>query len=153
MKIIGILFAVLIGVMVLGAVGMGLKVLFFPATVATNMIDTAYDANTKVINADNAIYNYEWFKQKKADIEATKRQLTNARASLSSFKSSLPEYSLQSFEDKGETARLNAVVLGLENNLENQIGDYNARASMATRNIFEDHVLPNYIDALTFIRQ
>ena len=38
-------------------------------------------------------------------------------------------------------------------NLESQIGDYNARASMATRNIFEDNVLPTFIDALTFIRQ
>lgn len=153
MKIVGTLFALLFGVMALGAVGMGLKVLFFPATVATNMIDTAYDANAKVINADNAIYNYEWFKQKKQDIEASKQQLLNARANVTAFNTSLGERSTWTFEDKTESSRLNAVVLGLENNLQSQIADYNARASMATRNIFEDHVLPNYIDALTFIRQ
>lgn len=66
---------------------------------------------------------------------------------------SLGERSTWTFEDKNEDARLNSVVLGLENHLQTQIADYNARASMATRNIFEDHVLPNYIDALTFIRK
>ena len=59
MKILGIGILVIFGVMALGAVGMGLRILFFPASVATNMIDTAYDANRQIINADNAIYNYE----------------------------------------------------------------------------------------------
>lgn len=153
MKILGITVLVLFGVMAVGAIGMGLRILFFPATVATNMIDTAYDANAKVINADNAIYNYEWFKQQKANIDASKTQLDNARRNYGSYVDSLGDRSTWGFEDKGEVARLNTVVLGLENNLQTQIENYNARASMATRNIFEDHVLPNYIDALTFIRQ
>ncbi len=150
MKYIAFFF---IGIIGLSLAGMILRVVLFPTNVATNMIDTAYDANNKIINADNAIYNYEWFKQQKADIDASKKQLDNARSSYNAFNSALPEYSLRTFEDKGESARLNAIVLGLENNLQSQIADYNARASMATRNIFEDHVLPNYIDALTFIRQ
>lgn len=143
----------IIGIAALGMLSMGLRVLFFPATVASNMINTAYDANSKVINADNAIYNYEWFKQKKADIDATKRQYSLALENQQSYRASLGDRKDWTFEDKTEDARLNAVVLGLQTNLESQIGDYNARASMATRNIFEDHVLPNYIDALTFIRQ
>lgn len=150
MKIAGILILIFIGVGVLGMVG---RLIFFPATVANNMIDTAYDANAKVINADNAIYNYEWFKQQKANIDASKTQLNNARRNYDAYVASLGERSTWGFEDKGEVARLNTVVLGLENNLQSQIEDYNARASMATRNIFEDNVLPSYIDALTFIRQ
>lgn len=141
------------GLFVLGLVGMVLNVVLFPVHTASNMIQTAYDANDKVINADNAIYNYEWFKQKKADIEATKQQYKVASANQVSYRASLGDRKDWTFEDKNEDARLNAVVLGLQTNLESQIGDYNARASMATRNIFEDHVLPNYIDALTFIRQ
>lgn len=151
---LSIFFLLIAGTFVIGAVGMVLKVLFFPATVANNMIDTAYDANAKVINADNAIYNYEWFKQKKQDIEATKAQYKNAQLSFDAYVGMLPQDSSKwTFEDKSEYARLNTVVLGLQNNLETQIANYNARASMATRNIFEDHVLPDYIDALTFIRQ
>lgn len=153
MKILGFMILGIVGIGVLGLLTTGLRVLFFPATVATNMVDTMYDANKKVINADNAIYNYEWFKQKKADIDATKQQYKIASANQISYRESLGERKDWTFEDKNEDARLNAVVLGLQTNLESQIGDYNARASMATRNIFEDHVLPNYIDALTFIRK
>lgn len=153
MKITGIIVVTILGLGLIGALGMGLRILFFPATVANNMIDTAYDANKKVINADNAIYNYEWFKQKYQDIEATKRQLTVARRNHADYREALGDRSTWTFEDKTEDSRLNAVVLGLETNLESQIGDYNARASMATRNIFEDNVLPSFIDALTFIRQ
>ena len=125
----------------------------FPVHTAGNMIQTAYDANDKVINADNAIYNYEWFKQKKADIDATKQQLMIAKQNYEFYNTALGDRQNWTFEDKGENARLNSVVLGLQSNLQSQIGDYNARASMATRNIFEDHVLPDFIDALTFIRQ
>lgn len=153
MKVIGFIVLAIIGVAAIGAVGMGLRILFFPATVATNMIDTAYDANRQIINADNAIYNYEWFKQKHQDIEATKRQLVAARRNHTNYRELLGARDTWTFEDKTEDARLNSVVLGLETNLESQIGDYNARASMATRNIFEDTVLPSYIDALTFIKQ
>jgi len=153
MKIIGIFVLVILGLGALSALGMGLRILFFPATVATNMIDTAYDANKQIINADNAIYNYEWFKQQYADIEATKRQLKLAQANQVGYRTSLGDRITWTFEDKTEDARLNAVVLGLQTNLESQIGDYNARASMATRSIFENSVLPTYIDALTFIKQ
>lgn len=153
MKIIGIILLTIVGIGIGGLLLTGLRVLFFPGAVATNMVDTMYDANRQVINADNAIYNYEWFKQQKADIDASKIQLSNARRNYDAYVDSLGARSDWGFEDKGEVARLNAVVLGLENNLQSQIEDYNARASMATRNIFEDSVLPSYIDALTFIRQ
>lgn len=143
--IIGILFAVMAG-------GFMIKLIMFPVHVLNNEANLAHDAIDKVMNADNAIYNYEWFKQKLADIEATKRQFKLAEANQKSYRASLGERSTWTFEDKTEDARLNSVVLGLQTNLESQIGDYNARASMATRNIFEDHVLPDFIDALTFIR-
>ena len=141
------------GLIAVTAVGFVLRIVLFPVNTATKLIDTAYDAQDKVLNADNAIYNYEWFKQKKQDIEANKKQLDNARVSHENYRMNLGDRTTWTFEDKNEDARLNSVVLGLENHLQTQIADYNARASMATRNIFEDHVLPDYIDALTFIRK
>lgn len=147
----GLLIAFVLILMVGG--GFILKVLLFPVNTASKLVDTAYDAQDKVLNADNAIYNYEWFKQKHHDIEASKKQLVNARVSYQGFVESAGPRTNWTFEDKTEDSRLRSVVLGLENNLESQIGDYNARASMATRNLFEDHVLPNFIDALTFIRE
>lgn len=139
------------GLIALTIVGGVLRVVLFPVNTATKLIDTAYDAQNKVLNADNAIYNYEWFKQKYQDINASKKQLENARTSYASFTVSAGARTNWTFEDKTEDARLRTVVLGIENNLQSQIADYNARASMATRNIFEDSVLPSFIDALTFI--
>lgn len=133
-------------------VGMVLKVVLFPAKVAGNLIDTGYKATDKVLNADNAIYNYEWFKKQYEDIEATKRKMNNAAVAHLEFRESLPKSRLEwTFEDKQEDSRLNSIYLGLSNHLEGLIGDYNARAKMSTRNIFQNSVLPDYIDALTFI--
>ena len=146
LAIIGIFAALFVG-------GYVISIVMFPVHTADKMIQTAYDAQDKVLNADNAIYNYEWFKQKLQDIEANKKQLVNAQASLSSFEESAGPRTTWTFEDKTEDSRLRSVTLGLQNFLETNIADYNARASMATRNIFADHVLPNFIDALTFIRK
>ena len=152
MKVLLVIVGI-VGIVGVVAGGMLLRVVMFPVNTATKLIDTAYDAQDKVLNADNAIYNYEWFKQKYQDIEASKRQLVNSKEASVAFRASAGDRKDWTFEDKSEDARLLSVVLGQENYLESQIGDYNARASMATRNIFEDSVLPNYIDTLTFIKK
>lgn len=150
MKILGIFLALFIG---LPLVGLALGWVSIPFNTAQKQLEIVNGAQNKVLNADNAIYNYEWFKQKYQDIEASKRNYKLAKANYDSYVKDLGDRSTWGFEDKIEVARLNAVVLGLQTNLEGQIGDYNARANMATRNIFEDGVLPSYIDALTFVFQ
>ena len=154
MKTFGWIVLVILVFGILGTIGIGLRAVLFPVHAVQNELNTAHDALDNVINADNAIYNYEWFKQKKEDIDAGKKKLISGRTSYDSFKMSLPTDRTQwGFEDKNEDARLRTIVLGLENHLTQMIADYNARSKMATRNIFEDHVLPDFIDALTFIRQ
>ena len=149
---VGIILLVILAFIVMIPLGLMLKAVMFPVRTAENMINTAYDANDKVINADNAIYNYEWFKQKYQDIEVAKKQYKNSSLQFSEYQNSLPDSRLDwTFEDKQEESRLRAVMTGQYNYVESLVGDYNARASMATRNIFENSVLPNYIDALTFI--
>jgi len=135
------------------ALGIGIKILFFPVHTLQQELNTAYDAVSKTINADNAIYNYEWFKQQKEDIEATKNKYNNACISTDAFLEVVGERTDWTFEDKTEFSRLNSIKLGIKNQLEDIIATYNARAKMATRNIFQNTVLPSYIDALTFIKQ
>lgn len=148
-KAIIITIAVFLGI---GMTAIATKVIFFPVRTLDKVIDTGIGAQDHVLNADNAIYNYEWFKQQYENIEASKKQYVNAKANYEAYVAMLPaDRSQWSFEDKTEQARLNTVVLGLQNNLETQIANYNARAKMSTRNIFENSVLPSYIDALTFI--
>jgi hypothetical protein len=45
------------------------------------------------------------------------------------------------------------VELGLQNHTETLIANYNARAKMANRNIFQNSILPSFIDALTYIKK
>jgi hypothetical protein len=147
-KIVLIGIAIIIGLVVIGIVG---QVIAFPFHVVKNEIQTGHDLVDKTINADNAIYNYEWFKQQKEDIDATGKKLGVAEKTLQVFKSEAGDRETWTFEDKNESARLGAVAQGLENLLTQQIADYNARARMANRNIFENGLLPNFIDATTFI--
>jgi len=134
--------------------GWAIKLLFFPVNTLNKEVDLMYDVQDKVLDADNAIYNYEWFKQRYEDIEANKRNYDNAKAQHQAFLTYLSlDRSTWAFEDRNEDNRLRSVKLGLQNHLEDLIADYNARAKMATRNIFADNVLPDFVDALTFIRK
>lgn len=128
-----------------------IKILFFPVKVINNTIETWYDIVDKTINADNAIYNYEWFKQKYEDIQATKLQLDNTSITLGAFKTDLWDRKYWTFEDKNEYSRLNTVYLWQKNYLEWLIADYNARTKMANRQIFQDWLLPNIIEWTTFL--
>ncbi len=142
-----------IGVPVLIVGGILMKIAFFPVNTASKLVDTAYQAQDQTLNAQNAIYNYEWFKQTKEDIEANKAQLINAQASLDSSELAMGVRTSWTFEDKTEDARLRSVVLGLQNQLQTLIADYNAHLKMANRNIFLNGIVPDYIDALTFIKK
>lgn len=133
--------------------GLGIKLLFFPVNTATKLIDTAYQAQSKTLNADNAIYNYEYFKSQKESIDATNQKLAIARDAVSTFKLEAGDRTLWTFEDKTESARLSAVAQGIESQLKDMIADYNAKSSMANRAMFKDSIVPSYIDALTFIKK
>lgn len=141
---VGILIAI-------GITGRVLQVIFFPVHTADNLIKTAYDVNDKTLNADNAIYNYEWFKRQKESIDATNKKLEIGIKAADTFDTSAGARKDWTFEDKGESARLHAVAQGIESQLKDMIAEYNARTKMANRNIFQDGILPNFIDATTFV--
>lgn len=146
MKIIGyvvVFFAVWFGLWILGAVA---GVFSMPFHAASNAIQTGHDVIDKTINADNAIYNYEWFKQQKQDIEVAKQQYQNAVQAEDAFKASAGDRKDWTFEDKGEAARLASITLGLKNQIIQRTEDYNARAKMANRDIFRDGLLPEALE-------
>lgn len=147
MKIIGyivVFLAVWFGLWILGAVA---GVFSMPFHAASNAIQTGHDVIDKTINADNAIYNYEWFKQQKQDIEVAKGQYQNALQTEDAFKASAGDRKDWTWDDKQEASRLASITLGLKNQIIQRTEDYNARAKMANRDIFRDGLLP---DALEF---
>lgn len=91
----------------------------------------------KTIDADNVIYNYEWFKQRHEDILATESKIDSAREAVEQFKSDAGPRDSWHREDRTEHSRLTTVVMGLEQRRADLAAEYNARSRMVNRSIFK----------------
>lgn len=135
--VVGVIFAL----MVVGLVG---KLILFPTTVIHNTLDTPREINNRVMNADNAIYNYEWFVQQEADIERLYQQEQNHIQAFERFKEGLPEdKATWSIFDKDEYQKLSANITAQTDMVNRAIKNYNAKSSMVTKNIFKDNLPSN----------
>lgn len=135
MKVLTIV-AIVIAVIVLGFV---LRYILFPISALDKGIDVAYEVMDKTLDADKAIYNYEWFKQTAEDIKALGKKEDRAEQNIQIFM----ETADNSREDKNEIARLRAIKTGLANMLDDTIAKYNARSQMVNRAIFKDNLPSN----------
>jgi hypothetical protein len=141
---------VLIAIAVLGllfVVGYGIKAIFLPVKTVTNQIDAASDVIDKTYTADNAIYNYEWFKTQYEKIQANRDQIIIANNTINDFKSTYGEPTTWSYINQQEYARLLSIKQGLQSQDKNLVAEYNARSNMANRVIFKDN-LPLHVDEL-----
>lgn len=118
---------------------LGLRALLFPVKGIEKAIETSYGVLEKTMDADNAIYNYEWFKQTAEDIQALYNKEVNAGEAIAEHMETMDD----SREDKTELARLRAIKLGLSNMLEDVMAKYNARSKMVNRAIFKDNLPSN----------
>lgn len=146
MKIFGIIVASILGIVLLGVVGRAIRVALLPVRVIDRGIETTEGIIDKTLNADNAIYNYEWFKQQIEDIKAIKNKQEIAQKAVETFKLEAGERSSWTFEDKNEYSRLSSISQGLQSQVEDLITTYNARAKMANRNIFESGIIPSVLE-------
>jgi len=101
----------------------------------------------KTIDADNVIYNYEWFKQRHESISALDKKVADAEAAADTFKKEAGPRDTWHREDRIEHSRLAAVALGLTQQRADMAAEYNARGRMANRSIFKmgDVELPQRI--------
>lgn len=146
MKYLGIGVLVVVGFFGLWGLGIAFGLFTVPWHAASNIVDTKHGVIDATVNAQNAIYNYEWFKQQSEDIKANLNKINNANSAVVSFEASAGVRTSWTFEDKTEDARLRSVVLGLQNQQEQLVADYNARAKMASRNIFINGIIPDFYD-------
>lgn len=144
MKTVGVLLICLLGLVVLIGGGFLIKALWFTPHTIDQSMDMAYGIVDQTLDADNAIYNYEWFKQQEADIRKGIENEKIAQEEYDTFVSSLPELRIDwSDFDKREEASLRASISAIQKVTNSAIEDYNARASMANRNIFNDNLPSN----------
>lgn len=146
MKTSTIVILVLVGIPILILGGIGIKILFFPVAALNKGIESGYQIMDKTLEANNVIYNYEWFKRQKEQIDATYKKLAIAQRAATDFEQLAGDRKDWTFEDKTEDARLRAVAQGIESQLKDMIAEYNARSSMATRDIFKDGLIPNTLE-------
>jgi len=104
----------------------------------------------RVFDADNIIYNYEWFKETHEQVAAYDVQIKTSKDAVASFEASMGDTPRKDwgFSNNTEHGRLASVVTGLKNQRNNLASQYNARARMATRSIFMsgDVELPQRIE-------
>lgn len=137
LKVTGIILSIMMA-------GILIKLVLFPLTVAHNTIDTPIGINNRVMNADNAIKNYEWFKQQEEDIQRLYVQEKNHLDALNRFIKTLPESRKDwDFMDKEEVSKLSANYTAQKDMVNRAIHNYNAKAKMVTKNIFKDNLPSN----------
>lgn len=120
---------VMVGMVVFG----GLGLLSNPIKQGSRLIN-------KTIDADNVLYNYEWFKQRYEDVQAIDIKIQDAAISMEGYKDDLGNRSGWDREDKIEYSRLSSIKLGLEQQRADLVAEYNARSQMVNRSIFKSGV-------------
>lgn len=108
-------------------------------------VNTAHKIVDKTYTAENAIYNYEWFKTQYEKIIAKEKQIDNTALELGFFKEMYGDPKEWDWSTKEEYSRLNTILLGQKNFYEDLVAEYNARSKMANREIFKDK-LPFDVD-------
>lgn len=136
MKIFGITVLVILGFVVLGAIGTALNLITIPWLKFDAQVQTNRDIVTKTYNADNALYNYHWFQERQAALVALDTTIKQSTDALASFEVSAGARSMWSFDDKTEDNRLRTTLLGQEAQYNSLANEYNAHASEVDRNIF-----------------
>ena len=113
--------------------------------VITNPFRQAARVIGKTIDADNVIYNYEWFKRRYQAIESINAKVASSQLAVTTFKAEAGERSAWKREDREEAARLSSILLGLRQQRNDLAAEYNARSDMANRAIFKSGELPESI--------
>lgn len=137
---------IIMGLVIFILLGLGVVFNFWLAPkIFLTQVDSAHKIVEKTYDAENAIYNYEWFKTQYEKIKASERQIDNLMMEVDDFKDLYGAPSTWDFTTKQEYNRLRTTLTGLKNHYESQVADYNARSQMANRNIFKGS-LPYNVD-------
>lgn len=149
MKVFGITLLVLVGFFGLAVVGSAMNLITIPWLKFNSQVQMNRDIVTKTYNADNALYNYHWFKERAAAITALKTTIEQSDAAVTSFETSAGVRKDWTFEDKNEDARLRAVAQGQKAQYNSLVGEYNAHMKEADRSVFADE-LPLFFNLMPF---
>lgn len=132
----------IVAILMIVGLGAGVAAMVGVIGFCTNPLRQAGRIVGKTIDADNVIYNYEWFKQRNQDIKALDAKIGGADVAVVAFKSEAGPRSDWHREDREEAARLSVIALGLRQQRSDMAAEYNARSTMDNRAIFQTGELP-----------
>lgn len=119
-------------------IGIGGSYLGLFSQVATLPADLA----KRTLNPDNVIQNYEWFKRQNQAVTAVKQKARTQADAVLAFEASAGSRATWTFEDKTAYSELTRQLVGLRNQCNDLVADYNARTEMANRDLFRTSDLP-----------
>lgn len=99
----------------------------------------------RVASPDAAISSYEWYEQQVKDIKAMDGQIDDAKEEVSHFEKVNGTANGWKWDQREQASRLSDNVTGLKQARRKMVEDYNARASMITRNMWRSN-LPQHIE-------
>jgi len=112
---------------------------FYPTGQAMRVVE-------KTLDADNVIYNYEYFKQAYQDIHAMDKKIEIAQQALDNFLKNAGPRDKWDFRDKEESNRLETNLAGVRNVRTEMVATYNARVRMVNRSIFMGKDVPQQVE-------
>jgi uncharacterized protein YggE len=119
------------------------KIVFFPTHVANKAVDTAHGVVDKTLNADNAISNYEMFKDLYNSAKAQAQNIKNTQKSIDDLKAMYGDPSTWSKDIREEYNYLRQNLDGYLMQYQSIVKEYNSNSSKINRNLFKDKNLPS----------
>ena len=147
LKTVAVVIGIVVAISAVVAGGWALKAGLLPFTTVTTQIDSAGQIIDKTYDPTSAIHNYEWFKQRYEDINATERMISNTDVQMDAYKELYGNASEWDWQTRQDYNSLQKKFLGQQNYYETIVAEYNARSKMANREIFMDS-LPLHVDKM-----
>ena len=130
-------------VVALSFVGVLVKIVFFPAHVANQVVNTAQDAVDKTINADNAIFNYEQFKDQYNDAKAQIANIEQDKKDMENLKNTYGEPNTWTKDIRDQQQHFQENLDGHNMMYQSIVKEYNSNSSKINRKLFKDKNLPS----------
>jgi hypothetical protein len=114
--------------------------LFFPVDQSKKIIEATF-------NAENVIYNYEWFHKQYNDYLSAISQENIKQQEVNQFMATAGSRENWTVSTQNEERQLRIELNGLRSNRINIASEYNSHLNMTNRNIFRQHSLPEHLSS------
>lgn len=131
------------GFFAISVIGLLLKFLLFPLLVAEKVSETAHGVVEQTLNADNALSNYEQFKDLYNGAKQQSANIKSIEDQIQELKNMYGEPTEWSDGIREDYNFLNQTMEGHKQQYQRIISDYNSNASKLNRNLFKDSDLPS----------